>query len=102
MDNQAVAEEVVQMWDYVEQAWKKTHDGEILSSEHIALHAEAMDWLISRTISAEKKGITPHSPAKEDKTKCQQCGRDFTEKEMKFLDDQPDKKRICYHCTKGL
>ncbi len=102
MDRQAIAEDVVGLWDMVKDAWLKTHDSMPKMEVHIALFERAHSYVIHQNIGAEHKAKKEEHKDPEDKEHCNQCGRKLTDKEQKFLDDQPSKPRICYHCTKGL
>lgn len=83
-------------------AWLKVHEGTCKTEVHISLFERAHSYIIHQNIGAEHaaKKETAKDPA--DREHCNKCGRKFTDKEMMFLDDQPNKERICYHCTKGL
>lgn len=102
MDRQAIAEDVVGLWDMIDDAWLKVHSSTCKTEAHIALFERAHAFIIHRNISAEKGQKIQQAQQSGDADNCTKCGRKFTEKEMKFLNDQPDKPRICYHCTKGL
>lgn len=82
------------MWELVETAYSAKYDGELLASKHIALHAEAMDWLMTKTINAERSGVPSdkkkpvrrHSPESEDLV---------SDKQLQYIEDlggTPDKK----------
>lgn len=102
MERQAIAEDVVGLWDEIERAWKKAHSMELETVVHISLFERAHTYIIHQNIGAEHKAKKEEHKAPEDREHCNKCGRKFTDKEMQFLDDQPNKERICYHCTKGL
>jgi len=102
MDRKAIAEDVVGLWDDIERAWKNKHDEELLNGPHVSLFERAHSYIIHKNIGAEHAAKKAIAADPSDREHCNKCGRAFTDKEMKFLDDQPSKERICYHCTKGL
>jgi len=102
MDRQAIAEDVVGLWDKIEHAWKKAHSMELEEPVHISLFERAHTFIIHQNIGAEHKQKKEEHTDPADREHCNKCGRQLTEKEQKYLDDQPNKERICYHCTKGL
>lgn len=86
----------------IEDAWMKQHEGTPKTEVHISLFERAHSYIIHQNIGEEHKAKKETAKDPEDREHCNKCGRAFTDKEMKFLDDQPSKERICYHCTKGL
>lgn len=102
MDREEICKDVMGLWTMIEAEWMKSHSSVINRDVHISLFERAHSYIIHQNIGAEKQKQKEEHADPEDRDHCNQCGRAFTEKEMKFLDDQPSKPRICYHCTKGL
>jgi len=102
MDRQAVAEDVVGLWDMVEDAWMKKHNSTPKTEVHIALFERAHTFIIHQNISGERAGRTPQPEGQDNNLTCTKCNNHFTDGEIKFLADNPSKPRICYRCTKGI
>ena len=95
----AVAETTVEMWVLIDAKLQARQQKGIAPEIAAMILDKAMSLYITQIINEKKYGDKTLAGAPKDDKYCLKCGRAFTQLELSFLLGNPDKDRICYHCS---
>lgn len=99
METRPIARISVQMWKDIKKECEAQDVLEVLEHTQLGLHEQAMKLYMTEVINSRKAPRPSGGDAKpEDQNSCTVCGRELTERELKYINDTGGKK-ICYHCS---
>ena len=79
MDRQAIAEDVVGLWDMIGDAWRNKHEGTCKTEVHISLFERAHTYIIHQNIQKERSSVPSQQSS--------DTGPPPSEKQLKYLGD---------------
>ena len=86
MNKQALAEDMVELWDQIRDVFHRKYNEEPSPDEHIAIFEQAMKWRMTQDIKAQRSGVPSDKKKKPFKKKAT-GGAAVTQKQRDFIED---------------
>jgi len=86
MNKQALAEDMVELWYEIEEAYVRRYNDHAPTEELIALFEQAMKWRMTKDIEAQRSGV-PSKQEKKVRRHSPESDESITEAQAKYIKD---------------